>query len=648
MPTIRPKSHASVRLLHPRAGGTLDASRAAFRWAPVKARRGGGLRYRLSVYALRPGQPLAKAASGRPLYAADGLKETQHRVPAVATGFKPGRGYCWNVEAVDQAGAVVSSAMRGFRLERKRTAPAPVGMARLDMGALRDPANHLPHAPFVWGQPVRVGFRSRLPEGGEGGSGGSTEPGWKWTLWGQEAARIYLIEPFWTQARLQWDYSTVPGCEEVVLQIAGPDGFAEPNSMDAASDPGVAVWYSGPVTLPEFCLGVTLSLRGDPAVYGIAHSLDLQYTGEEHEFWDNLSVRLVPMDGAGNQVDVASDHVSVGCVDLPLITVESCDVEWTWGESPRRRIEIELRLERAFPANGDTERSTLAFAAWTPHTGTSIARAVLENEQLLNDDGIPTGEAGTWEGKPAYFALLPEWVDGARLVYTLEQRATAAEAPVGMLGGLLHFTDLFLRVHCIPGLTPQTYTCGRMLKDDGVPEIPCAAEYEGRYYDAVLAARDLFAGHSESGLEPIFELFTRPLRGTKHTVRTVDGEETEDREEDVTVEFRYTEDLLDAQDFERYLMRASAANSPCTITLVETIGSRETEYSFRMLGFHATMTKVGERSAWYHGPEGTDPARLIFDPPRLRTTFYRERGRWDEAEGRWIDDVERVEYDVGH
>lgn len=643
MPAPRPvrSKLSAVRLAYPRAGGSVHASALGFRWGLARPSR--GVRYRLSVYSMRPGEPLEKAVLGRPVYQASDLRKPAHKIPA-GHALKLGKAYCWKVDADLGAGRVVSSGIRGFRLTpRERVTPVS-GVSMGDMSALRDPALHLPPAPFLWGHPVVWRARRSIPSGG-GDDGGTTEPGWKWTVWGTEAARLFLIEPFWTNARFAWDYSTQAGCDQVLLQIAGPDGFADPNSTNARADAGVAAWYSGPVTVQGNCLGEILNFEGD-VNHGVpADQVDLQYTGEPHEFWDNLSVRLVPLDAAGNQSDVASDHVSVGCVDLPLISMETCNVEWTWGESPMRRIEFTLRLGREFPTTGEAAPSTLVIAGLTPHTGRSIANSVLTNVRLLNDDRVETGTAGEWNGKPAYFALLPEWTDGGRVTYTLEQRADNAGANAGLLGHLLHFTDLHLLVYCVPGLTPSTYTCGGRMSDGHVPDVSCGEVFEGRFYDAELRGIDLHAGEITSGLEPIFELMTSTLTGTKRTVRTVDGE-TNDRTEDVTIQFRYVEDLEDAEAFELYLMRSTAANSPSTITMLESKGDSLTSYEFQMLGFHATIAPAENRYELYGGSTPGTPGRLIFDPPNLRMEFQIERGTWNEEERRWIDDVETFSYEI--
>lgn len=629
----------------PRPGNPLLLSDPVFRWSARKLPPAAT--FRLTVHPWQPDQPLAKAAQGRPAYAVSDLRHNVHRIPASERKLAPGRTYCWKVATKLPNGTIIESAAMGFRYEARKAAKGPERCVA-DISDRFDPALHLPPAPFVWGHPVVWRSRASLATGGGGASdpGGTTAPGWKWAIWGDEAARIHLIEPYWHEARLAWDYSDVEGCDEVLLQIAGPDGFAQPNSTEARDDPGVAAWYSGPVVVPDECLGTFLYFQGDTRRETSAHLVNLQYTGSDHDFWDSLAVRLVPLRADGSQADVASDHVSVGCVDLPLITLETCSVDWTWGETPNRRTTFTLRLGREFPTGGDGGRATLAIGGWTPHTGRSIANAVLTNEGLLDDDLVGTGTTGTWRGRPAYFDLIPEWTDGLRLSYTLDQTPSAATASTGLLGHLLHFTDLHLVLHCVPGLTPDTYTCGRRLRDDGVPEIPCGAAYEGHFYDATLRSSDLFDGHQESGLEPLHRLFTRPLTGTRHSLRTVDGV-TEESESDVTVEFRYVEEFEDAGEWESYLMRSTALGSPSTITMVESSGGTTTEYDFRMMGFHAMMARTSRPFAWIGGP-GTAPGRLVFDPPALRMHFEEDRSEWDDEAGRWVSDVDTITYSLRH
>ncbi|MGE3267950.1 MAG: hypothetical protein AB7P40_04335 [Chloroflexota bacterium] len=645
MPASRnaqPRAHG-LRLRFPHAATSVASGDLVFRWTLSEAP--STVRYRLSIFPLRPGQSLAKAALSRPIYSVAGLRTTEHRFPTGTHKLAFGKAYCWKVEAVYPNGKIAGSALGAFRCRPNRPLP-PATVSIGDRLGLLDPAMHLPHAPFVWGHPVRWRFRTALPEI-DGGAGGATEPGWKWGLWGTEAGRLFLIEPYWSNARVSWDYSDQPGCEQVLLQIAGPDGFMEPNSMHAREDAGVAAWYLGPATMPDTCLGMVIDFEGDPHHHVPTYEIDLQYTGEAHEFWDSLAVRLVPLDAAGNQTDVASDHVSVGCEDPPLITMETCNVEWVWGPLPMRRIEFTIRLGRAFPSTGETAPSTLAIKALTPWNINSISRAVLTNVRLLNDDGGETGVSGSWDGNPAYFSGIPRWVEGSLITLTLEQQADAIGGSTGQVQQLIHFTDLHLLVHCIPGLTPSTYTCGQSLSDGSFLEIPCAETFEGHHTEDELHGYDLNAGHIESGFDAVFQLLTRPLSGTRHTVRTIDGDEQED-ERDVTVEFRYTEEFEDAEDFKLYLLRTGPGGGPCSITMVERSGGATTEYAFRMLGFFATMETTAEPFIRYGGTDSISAGRLIFDPPHLRMEFQADRSYWDSSAVRGVEDIEVAEYDLSY
>ena len=641
----RPKgADRPMRLRYPRSGNCVDLSTLTFHWSAIRADPKRKVSYRLMIYPYKPGQSLENASRGKPVYVAEGIEDCSHAYPSGASALKKGFAYAWKVEADDGIGRKEISEIQGFRPWFSRAA-TPLGQARIIFDRL-DPELHLPHAPVLWGKAVLWRWKKDLPPADPGSGPGegseTTEPGvWKWTIWGTEAARLYLIEPYWRHARIWWDYSDQEGCAEVLLQVAGPDGFAEPNSADAREDHGVATWYAGPVTVPETCLGHVIYREGNINRIFRADDLDLQDTGELHAFWENLSVRLVAIDAGGNQIGPASDHVSVGCVDVPLINIENCNVEWIWGESPRRRIEIIVRLGRIFPSTGGGPApSTLLLSGRTSHTTEAIAASVCTNRGLSDQDGMETGIAGTWDGYPAYYCRINDWVDGERHVFTLEQEPEAAGASVGLLQHLIHFVDLHVFVHCIPGMTPRMGSCGRLVSDGEFLGLSCGETYEGHFYDAELSSSDLFAGHMESGLEPIYHLFTRPLSGIRRSVRTVDDTEEVD-EQDVDVEFHYTETFYDAEDFKLYLMRNEE------VTMIETYGGSTVEYIFRMQGFHAMMAPATDPHAWYRGEDNTT-GHLVFDPPWMTMRFHRDMSYWDSELGRYIEDLETLEYRLRH
>jgi hypothetical protein len=615
-------SPSPVKLTLPHPSKLVDQKKLTFKWLPAQIPGRRRPLYRLSVFELRPRQSFAIATKAKPVYSVM-CKTTSHHYPATAKALQKGKGYCWRVETCDENGMVLNtSVVQGFRF-RPRPSLVASGLMSLAGPLWRDPTLMLPKAPFIYGHPVIWRPLSALPELETPEEGPGTTGPEKMTIFGLEAARIYLIEPYWQWAPIEWDYSYIVGCEKVLLQIAGPNGFQEPNSLDARSDAGVEMWYTGPVIITN-CWG-WLYPR-DRVDYGFdVTKIDLQYTGAEHPVWYDLSVRTVALDAAGNQLGPASDHITVFCVQTPRIRLGPVDTEWTWGDSPQRRVEFTVILEHEFPdaGDGEDEASTIVVSGLTPHTGAGIANATLTNVSLTRSDGTEVGEQGIWDGKPAYFIRLASWENGASYTYTLlQERPIPDMRPWAqlLLGHFLHFTDLYLSVHCAPGLSPSTYICGDWLTNDNLPHIECN--------------QDLYtASIDESGLDAIYELWTRPLSGSRRiTRRTDDDEYTTTR--DVQVEFRFTESLHSSEDFRSYLMR----NQP--ITLVETCEGEVSEYNVRMDGWDLVLNKLGEYAYML--------VRAVYNPPRMTLNWQIDRSNWNNEEGRWIEDIETRDYDIGH
>lgn len=666
----------ALTLSFPRTGNQVRPSELQFAWTPPEgAEQGGPVTYRLAVFELRPGLSFDQAVKGKPAYAVEGLQEPFHKYPKGAKGLSRERAYCWRVEARRKGeGLVAISEVQGFRFR-------PPWETRYDPVAVRPPpdldeahdlydpaavrpawdfADWLPPPPIVWGCPVTLRPLSALPEtppesSEPGEPGGSVEPEAK-TLWGSEAARLYLIMPFWQEARLWWNYSSVEGCDAVLLQIAGPEGFDAPNAEEARADEGVAAWYTGPVKVTDFT--TVLKFEGGNPHRGstLAGRVDLQYTGENHPVWEYLQLRVVPLDAEHKQIAPASDHVSVHCVCCPGISMDSCETEWTWGETPRRTVRFTFRLERFFPGffpsttrvNRDAP-ATFLIAARTPRTG---AAALLRDDGLTEEDGTAMARAGTWywmpdstEG-PAYFKLIRGWRCGETYTLTLEQSRPGIEYG-GDLGRLVHFTDMQLRVYCIPGMEPHWSPFGQPLLDGNVPVIPCHFDPDAPSWrelstedrDVAAMGQELRTGYQESAFGQLYRLFTEPLSGRRtRRFRTVSGlygdgepEETVEYEEnDVRIEFEYAEEMADADQLKSYMRRATTeAGEPATITMVETVDGHRQRYEFRMLGWNAYITPHDHpyRLMGY----GDYPGRLVFDPPRLEMHFEHEY---------WVEDRE--------
>jgi hypothetical protein len=344
-----------------------------------------------------------------------------------------------------------------------------------------------------------------------------------------------------------------------------------------------------------------------------------------------LHVRLAALDAAGNQIGPASDHVSVQYPMYPRIELESCEVEWLWGEIPRRRIHFTIRLQERFPSTlitSDNVPTTFIIQGSSSQVSPSLeGRSIaVDNISLTEADGTNVTLLGTWYDLPAYFKLIDRWERDARYTFTLEQ-ASSVVTTGSSVRQLCQFTELQLNITCIPGLSPHWQICwGRMLDGDRPPigslpgEEPCVIP-------------NLFAVCEESGLESIYRLFTQPLTGRRVSSR--------DGDQDVQVRFEFSEEITDPRGFRNFLYRSSGHSD--NITMMETIADSSRTYKFRMTGFHAIMQDT-ETLDRYQGERNMLPGRLVFDPPRLEMYFQCDRSYWIEEEARFVEDIETVEY----
>jgi hypothetical protein len=630
--TVKPRKRGKFPLNFPRIGDQVELQDLWFQWTPPKTRK-RNISYRLMVYQLRPGQTFSQAAKGRPVYQAEKLETPHHKFPEFFQGLDPQLAYCWRVEARDEADRPVGrSEIQGFRFRP----PNYSKFLDQQVGTVwwSDKSLFLPTPPTIWGRSVIVRPLSSLPEEEPlppEGESGTLVPS-AFTLWGSQAATLYLIPSLFEHAHIWWDYSHISGCEGVLLQTTGWDGFEIPNALDARADAGVRAWYEGPVALhPEECGEYIprLAFLGGMPPSVCADNLNLQSTEEFALVTDLLHVRLVPLDAAGNQIGPASDHVSVHYVDYPEIELESCEVEWLWGETPRRHIHFTIRLQGRFP-------STLIYPVNAPTTfiikgsssqvspspeGLSIA---VENIILTEADGTNVTLLGTWYELPAYFKVIDQWEDDARYTFTLEQSSSVV-ATGSSVSQLFQFTELQLNIDCIPGLNPYWQICKGRLLDDDRPPI-------GSLPGEECVSTRLSVMCEESGLEPIYQLFTQPLTGRRVSSR--------DGDQEVQVRFEFTEEITDPQGFRNFLYRSSGLYN---ITMVESIADSSRTYEFRMTGFHAIMQDT-ETLDWYKGESNMLPGRLVFDPPRLEMYFQSDRSYWIEEEARFVEDIETVEY----
>ena len=312
-----------IRLTRPQDRGMLSFSNPRLQWEPVHGFTGvEKLRYILVVFATRPGLAPGRRTKPLPLFKSKVLRRNFLDLSIREKGLKPGRTYWWQVQALGRDGQVVAiSEKRRFRVKKE---PAPVtevvGELRLPEGglhlgggpgemfapsllaALRE--RMVPPAPVVWGQPVKIRLRGE-PTPAEPDAGAPTNgPGTLDPLalvWGNEAAEVYLPHYLASRAALSWDLSYVDGCDSVLLQISGPDGFSEPGDGNVMEDPNVINYYWGP---PRVSCGYDeLESPYGPPPAGILRSAVninlLDAFGDDHPH--RASWRAQPRDSAPDQ-----------------------------------------------------------------------------------------------------------------------------------------------------------------------------------------------------------------------------------------------------------------------------------------------------------------------------------------------------------
>jgi hypothetical protein len=611
----------------PRAGHAVDPEDLVFQWTPPEP-GGRPATYRLVVYRYQSGIPIPKVLKGKPVYAADKLKTPHHKFSGRSGTLKKDTAYIWRVEALDKENRVMAtSEVQGFRF-----APAPSITLDPDM-AVRHPhragppgrapsramgpgtmattagfdlSSFIPLPPLIWGCPVSLRPLASLPETPPSiPPAPPEEPGDVEHLafiWGSEAARLYLIPSLCRHAHISWDYRYLTGCEQVLLQIAGEDGFRLPNAEDARADPGVRTWYTGPAFIdPAACGSYELNLKQRGiSLDTCADNLNIISTGAlELLSPDFYYLRLAPLDAAGNQIGPASDHVSVVLVEYPGIEQNQFVVQWFWGENPFRRIYLSIYLRGAFPSLYPLFESVNApttFIIWTG-TGSATGMPDIVDTSSLEANGTPISLKGTWFGKDAYFMPLDRWVSDAVYGFYVDQTCTS----------LLNLTNINFGFHCIPGLSPAWRICRGRMPDDNRPPIgsvgsePCESPALGI---------DIVAGY-EGGLLPIYHLFTRRLSGRRVSSR--------DGEQPVTVRFDFSEAVPTVREFRAFLFRHGPHPTGTRITMLETRDGTERSYDFRWHDFYTEIMDIEDQ-----GRGGATPlyaGRLVYDPPRLEMHF---------------------------
>lgn len=629
------KRRKALSPIYPLSRNAVHTKEIIFKWIPKKkSSRASEVTYKIYIYPYSPKKKIKQIIQEKPLHTVRNLKKPYYKFPDGSGKFRKNRAYIWGVEAKDKlSGKIYKGKNEGFKITSE-----PEHVLNSDMTMLHrvmrgrgrsgvrfipiDPDSTVranlpdfyPHPPIIWGSPVKL----RAMDSPSETTPSTPEPGEDplemdplGLVWGsEEANRLYLIPNLCENLRVFWDYRD-RGCEQVVLQIFDWDtGFEEPNSEDALSDPGVMAWYRGPAFIdhelcgtPEEC---RLSFQDGPPQYG-PHDINIHYTGERRYLIGPqvYYLRLVPLDADGNQIEAASDHVTVVCVDSPTIELAQLSVEYDWGESPVRRIFFSIRLNEEFPSfypQCIDLYTPISFVVWGAGGGTVMRSVTWEDIRFIRDKGTELPLVGTWYGLPHRFFEIDEWETGRWHSFYYEQTCN----------DLAGFTDLKFGVNCIPGISLDWTICKGKLADDEQPYVgshPCELGVD--IYDP---------GHVATygpGISEIFNLFTADLSGTR-----ISGDGVE---EFVDVRFKFIIDgnvnFPTCEEFRAFALMCFTSTT-YAITMEETVGGTTREYDFRWAGFYAELRNIENRARpGFGGGAPLFSGQVIMDPPRLELRF---------------------------
>jgi hypothetical protein len=632
------KTKKALSPIFPLSQNTLYSKEIVFKWIPLKKSRRSAVTYNLYIYSYNPKKKIDQLIREKPIHIVRNLKEPHYKFPGRTGKFRKNKAYIWRVEAKDKESRKIHKGkIEGFRITSEPDHTLNSDMTILHRGVTDSGEsgsrvtpiqpdstvrallpNFYPHPPLIWGCPVKLKPMDRSTEPEPSPSETAEDPVETDPLalvWGSDAARLFLIPSLCRNLRVFWDYRYIDNCEQVVLQISNWDtGFQDPNSENALSDSGVTAWYKGPSFIDhQFCgtgSEYLLSFEDGPPQYN-PHNINIHHTGELRLLLgpNVYYLRLVPLDAAGNQLEPASDQVTVVCVDYPSIDLAQLRVEYEWGESPLRRIIFSIRLNDEFPSFYPlcTDLNTpISFVVWGAGGGTSMKPVTWEDIRFIRGNGTELPIVGTWWGQPHRFFQIDDWETDSWHTFYYEQTCN----------DLAGFTDLKFAVDCIPGISLDWTICTGRLTDDERPIIgssePCVnPELNIDIYDP---------GHLATygpGIGEIFHLFTGNLSGTR-----ISGDGVE---EFVEVRFRFIIDgTVNFPNYEEFRAFAILGFDSTTyvITMEETIGGTTQEYDFRWSGFYAELRNIEDRTvpsgAWglplYSGP-------VIFNPPRMELRF---------------------------
>jgi len=668
-----------IQLTHPQDQATLSSSNRRLQWEPVRDLAWSGqLRYVLVVSATRPGPRPGRRTKPLPLFTSKELRRSFFDLPIREKGLKPGRTYWWQVRAMDRDGQVAAaSEKRRFKVEKTVEAVTEVrGEIHLPEGShylnaefgnvlapplwagLRE--NMIPPAPVVWGKPVRVRMRGDLgsedtgapPEGP-----GATEP--LAMVWGHEAAEVYLPYYLARNASLSWDFSYIDGCQWVLLQVSGQDGFSEPNDGNVLEDAGVTNYYWGPPPMGSLIPAQEIDLlRGLDATLSVLPPSELIPEIVRR-------IRTVPCNEDRQPVDLASDPVTIRCVRYPVVDIGALTVEWTWGDHPGRVMDFSLLFEEPFP-NVLAMRLDEETGTMVPVTAPSTLLIYAPPLPSLMHESSCVNLSLTMNGEPVerqnrvclasghpvcdcYVIPLDPWPRVAGYDFRLTQ-----EWHGGMsYNALWDFLDPGLVAAVIPGVHPSWHYCGGVYQDYdslyGREDLPEECTDSPFYYYHALTGNCLPRGivgnwgsPVTTGIGRFNDFLSRTFRGTRTVAHDLSGGTVEEfyldeppGEQEVVVRFE-----TDNPSELRFIL----ANTHYPVTMRETRGSHEVRWQVRYLdGFAAGLFTTGRSvNIFYGGRRGTSAGRSRLNPPQLEIWLSILVGRTTRNGEVWAD----IHYDL--
>jgi hypothetical protein len=653
---VKQVGKTDLSLLSPRHMSLLNRYTLFFGWRlNEKAIKTKGIKFVLRFYdelvKLKPGQ------KREPVYTKEVTGSSMIKFDADKSPFTPGRIYLWEVAAYDEKDKLVSTSVMsrfGFKKDPRKTIDLGNYIMRATLPDL------MPHAPIVWGCPVTVRFRSEAetetpaPEE-EPDLPGELEP--QALIWAAPAAVVALIPQTWIKCNLRWDYSRYENCHSVVLQIAGPFGFAYENaSPDVLDDPNVAVAFTGPVTT-NCAIGPLDDLTRIDSPLDTYSSQ--QFNLLNPDFWDELpnivSLRLIPLDSEGTP-DIASDIVSALCFDQwPGIDMTDVNVTWTWGDTPRREISFTVTTVADFDAGwlGMVDIPlTLVVGSWN--------RYLNDVEMTINGD--PVTDRTIIEGQlpfdyPGYVMETNSWAPGN----TYECRLVQEWPEYGgyTIMDLEEFAEAKIFAKCYPGIGANwAYCFGPMTAEScRLPDLAEPPEC-----GPPLSASDI----NNSGWDQLFEYFNSTFTGTRTATTIeeyryppeelegldpgtaeymeilldddawrVETEETGRTEEDVTIRFSFPDNPVNGDEFHSSLLRTE---SP---TMTETIDGSSRMYDFKWYGNHVVMIERFGDNRRYHGDTIHEMATIEIGELDSMAMHFRYLSATD-----WIGDHSLYRYDI--